>query len=536
MKDRAIVAAFLWLLGSSYPLIAQPVENLLSEADRLFGQNEYVHAQEKYLHALRIAEEQHDGATMAHASRAVARCHYYLYDRAASLKWFYTYLQTIQQHRLDSLLSSAYYHIGVMYIEAEKIDSAEKYALKAIGLMRDERDYARLSQTYCTLTELYLNTTKDTVQIENTLKEAEKYAELSENKTMMAFAASKRYNYCFFLKKDYPQALQHINKAEGLYLETGNRESILNAFRAKAECLIMLRDTLALPYMTRWFSFKDSVLQAEKAVNVAKFETLYETEKKERENRLLLQQNELNRLQLQARNGAVLSLFIALLLVVVIGLWWLNRSNLKRKQQELLMMQDLQKEKERIARDLHDNVGGQLSYIIYSLDGISNEDINKRTEVTESIGRSVRSVIGSLRETIWAISDANIHVQDLSDKLKVFARDLFKHTEVKVSFTESMTPERELNALLGLNLYRICQEILNNAFKHANASAVRIDMTQRADGLAITISDDGTGFDPQEKNREQYGLQNMRKRASEFGISLNMDTTKGKGTRYVLVV
>jgi signal transduction histidine kinase len=345
----------------------------------------------------------------------------------------------------------------------------------------------------------------------------------------MAFAATKRYNYWFFFKKDYHQALEYINKAEKLYLETGNREAILNAYRGKAECLIMLRDTSARAYMQQWFSFKDSVLQAEKSANVAKYETLYETEKKEQGNKILQQENKLNRLIL-------LIIGIVFLLFAAMGLWLYNKNNLKKKQHELLMLQNLQHDKERIARDLHDNVGGQLSYIIYSLDGINEENKEKRKEVTDSIRQSVRSVINSLRETIWAISDANIKVQDFSDKLKLFARSLFTHVNTHVNFTETINTNRELNALLGLNLYRICQEILNNAFKYANASEVRIDVLCENEKLLITITDNGIGFDASPQNKEQYGLQNIKKRADEFGITLTLETEPNKGTKYMLQV
>lgn len=244
---------------------------------------------------------------------------------------------------------------------------------------------------------------------------------------------------------------------------------------------------------------------------------------------MLHEKNEQNRLIL-------LIVIIAFLLFVAVALWLFNRNNLRKKQHELQMLQNLQDDKERIARDLHDNVGGQLSYIIYSLDGINDEDSEKRHEVTDSINQSVKSVIGSLRETIWAISDANISIQDFSDKLKVFAKNMFKHSKTKINFTENIKTERELNALLGLNLYRICQEILNNAFKYANADEVKINVQCKKEKLFITIHDNGIGFDVTQKCNEHYGLQNIKKRADEFGISLSLETEIGKGTRYALKV
>lgn len=507
----------------------QLAETTLREAKQLYEQNNYPLAQEKYLEALKQAEEQNNQAAMARASLSIAKCHYFLYDHTASFKWSYNAMQIAKKNNLDTLLSQAYYFLGVLYIEAKKIDSADKYSFKAIELMLKENDYARLSQTYSTLAELHLNTSKNPAKIEKMIAEAEKYAELSNDEGMMAFAASKRFNYYFYLIKDYDKALKYVNKEEELYLKTGNREAILNAYRAKAECLVMLRDTSARTYMWKWFHFKDSVLQSEKAVNIAKYETLYDTEKKENENKLLKEKHEQNKLIL-------LVVVVVFLLLIALGLWLINRNNLKIKQNELIILQNLQKDKERIARDLHDNIGGQLSYIIYSLDGINDEGKEKRREITESISQSVKIVISSLRETIWAISDANIKIQDFSDKLKVFARNLFKHSNTKIHYIESIKKQREFEALLGLNLYRICQEILNNAFKYAAASEVKIEMYSQDEKLMIIINDNGVGFDVNEKNKEQYGLQNIKKRAVEFGISLTLETEINKGTTYKLLV
>ncbi|HEY0299139.1 MAG TPA: ATP-binding protein, partial [Arachidicoccus sp.] len=227
---------------------------------------------------------------------------------------------------------------------------------------------------------------------------------------------------------------------------------------------------------------------------------------------------------------------ISVLLTVALMFIWVNRIRLRKKESELKAVQQLQKEKERIARDLHDNVGGQLSYIIYSLDGINEENKERRTEITDSINQSVRSVIGNLRETIWAISDANIKLQDFSDRLKVYARNLFKHTNAVVKYNEEINTERELNALLGLNLYRICQEILTNAFKHSHADEITIDLKTDGDKFIIKITDNGVGFDMSQKKEECYGLQNARKRSGEFGITLSLHSEIKRGTQYDLMV
>ncbi len=527
-KWRLFYCLCLFHLGA-LNLCAQSPETMLQQAGEFYDQNNYAHAQEKYLHALKLAEEENNPEVMARASFAIANCHYHLRDRQTALKWFYRTLDIADKHHLDSIQTSAHYFTSVVYIETGKIDSAEKYAYKAIKTWKAKKDYASLARALLALSDLYLNTTKDKQKAENTINIAEHYALLSNNKNSMAFAAMKRYFLHSLLRNDFKTALHYINKAEKLYLETGDREGIGYAYSFKAECLAKLGDTTAADYFWKWFAFKDSIFQVEKTVHLAKYETLYETEKKERENKLLQQENELNRLVL-------VIVGVVFLLLIVLGMWLYNRYNLKKKQQEFLMIQSLQKDKERIARDLHDSVGGQLSYIIYSLDGINDEEEKKRAEVTNSINQSVRTVINNLRETIWAISDANINVQDFSDKLKVYARTMFNHSTTRINFTENIRTERELNALLGLNLYRICQEILTNAFKYANATEVKIDLLCEEEKLLISISDNGIGFDTRQKNKEQYGLQNIKKRGAEFGISLSLETEINKGTKYMLRV
>ena len=535
MIKTIFIFFFFFVTGISL-VSSQTAKNFLDGADQLYKENKYDLAQKKYLKAIKIADSEYNYGIKAKASLALARCHYFLYDHKAAYKWSYEALYTINKHQIDSLLAGANYFLGVLYIEDENIDSAEKYSFKAIEIMLNEKDYAGLSQTYSTLAELHLNTDRNIQTIEEMILNAEKYAGLSNNKGMMAFAYSKQYNYNFFLKKDYKEALKFITQAEKLYVETGNREAILNAFRGKAECLIMMGDTLARTYMLKWFDFKDSVLQAEKSANIAKYETIYETEKKETQNKELKRKNELNELKIQAKNRVLIIVIIVFLFFVLLILFLYNKSRLNKKHNEILLLQKLQNDKERIARDLHDNVGGQLSYIIYSLDGINEEEAEKRKEVIQSLNESVRSVIGSLRETIWAISDANVPVQDFSDKLKVFVRRLFKHKKTVIHFSEDIKYPLELNALLGLNVYRICQEILTNSFKHANASDVKVQIVCLNEKLKITISDNGKGFEITEKNREKMGLTNIRNRAAEFGISLIMKSAEDKGTEYMLEV
>ncbi|MCC7533225.1 MAG: hypothetical protein IT246_04735, partial [Bacteroidia bacterium] len=156
-----------WVLFISYtlfalfPVFGTTIDSLVNQAHQYYKQNNYVIAQETYYHALQIAEKENNSAAFSSISLSLARCNYFLYDKAAALKWTYNALYAARNAHNDSLLSQANYFLGALYIEAEIIDSAEKYAHTAIDLMLKAKDYAHLSQTYSTLAELYLNTSTD---------------------------------------------------------------------------------------------------------------------------------------------------------------------------------------------------------------------------------------------------------------------------------------------------------------------------------------------------------------------------------------
>ena len=222
-------------------------------------------------------------------------------------------------------------------------------------------------------------------------------------------------------------------------------------------------------------------------------------------------------------------------MIVFIVIWRINIINLKKKQKELETTQAIQQEKQRISRDLHDNVGGQLSYILYSLEDIKNDDKQKRVELSNNINESVRQVISNLRETIWAINEEDLSVTDLSDKLKMYTRQLFKNSKAKVSFNETIIEDIKLKSAVGLNLFRMCQEIINNAFKYAQAAELTI-IIRAQEQVEIEISDNGVGFNISDVPEDSYGLKNIASRAEESNITINSSSVIAQGTTYLLVV
>ena len=486
------------------------------------------------LKALEVAERTGVPTYLAYANTQVGNMYYLLGDRKNAIKWYMNAMAEIEKHDIDSMKSEIYHNTSVMYNEMKVMDSCLKYSNKAIGLLREKKKHLELSQALSALADIYIHQAPDFKKAEEVINEAEYYGRIANSENVQTFAIMKRTSLLAAQKK-YREAIAVLNTTSSYYRKGSEIEGLMYYYDAQTKYRMMISDESAWKYNDSLAKLKDQVFKKETAQKIAQYETLYNTEKKERENKLLQQENLLQQARIVSRNRTIIGLAIGIILIGALVAWRLSVLNLRKKEKELELARSAQKEKERISRDLHDNVGGQLSYVLYSLEGLDDNDAGKRTELVTEINSSVRSVIGNLRETIWAINDESIPVSDLSDKLKVYVRQMFKHRNTKIVFSEKIEQNLQLNSLTGLNVYRICQEIVNNAFKHAAASELLVSI-KASDRMEIEISDNGIGFDEEKLSDEGYGLANMKKRCEEAGVLMEVSSKPGKGTTYRLLV
>ena len=207
---------------------------------------------------------------------------------------------------------------------------------------------------------------------------------------------------------------------------------------------------------------------------------------------------------------------------------YISRSRYKKRLKNLQHKYQLQLERERIARELHDNVGSQLTYLINKIEddhiSLSNE------QEASKLSNFARGTMRELRETIWALNSKEVAPEDLENKIKQLAR-LHKdfNQSIEVDWCANNHHPPGINPLKALNIYRIIQEALNNAGKYSQASMVTVRIEHSENRLRVTVTDNGKGFDPEQIN-EGYGLKNMRKRAQEMNSEFNLSSELQKGT------
>jgi signal transduction histidine kinase len=214
---------------------------------------------------------------------------------------------------------------------------------------------------------------------------------------------------------------------------------------------------------------------------------------------------------------------------------------MKRRVEALERAHTLERERARIARDLHDDIGAALTEIAMQADAVRHDmqDVAspETLQLTDGICRSAVALVRNVDAIVWAVNPAN-------DTLNRFAAYLIQSTEqfldaagLSMRFhVPSSLPDVPLEGTIRHRLLLSVREALNNIVKHARARSVTLSLRLAHDALVITLEDDGTGFVASRPARdaEQDGLANMQARMREIGGTCTIDTAPGRGTRIVL--
>ncbi|MFD2572837.1 7TM-DISM domain-containing protein [Spirosoma soli] len=206
--------------------------------------------------------------------------------------------------------------------------------------------------------------------------------------------------------------------------------------------------------------------------------------------------------------------------------------------QTLALKNSLLVEKTRIARDLHDNVGAHLAFVVTNLTHISDQAENQPITDGKRWAGQLRSIVAHtrdavklLRETIWAIHQESFTVEEFSERLTQYINRYFQEIDglhVDVLVTGSQT--QQLTSTQVLNLFRIVQEALSNVIKHASATQATVRLHVYQEGrINLQIHDNGCGFTWANGavSEQHYGLQNMQTRAQELGGTFRVFADEG---------
>lgn len=228
-------------------------------------------------------------------------------------------------------------------------------------------------------------------------------------------------------------------------------------------------------------------------------------------------------------------IFALLALGVVGGIFYsISRNRYQKKLQQLEMEQEVQKEKQRLSRDLHDNLGSQLTWLSNTIDQLerSQQEQQPTDKKLSQLKEGSSELMQTLRETIWIINKEKISAVELFDKLVSHAiRYIEAYPPLQLHTEENIAANIQLSSGQALQLFRICQEAITNSCKHAQATLLMLKAHTDEKQFTISIGDNGRGFEMNTaETAGHYGLQNMKERAKESNLNLSIGSSPGKGT------
>ncbi len=454
----------------------------------------------------------------------------------------------------DSLgINPVYDNYGVVLNRVGEIDSALYYQNKSLWIKKDLNDSTGLGYSYANI--------------------ANTYAEMGDYRSAKAYLDTSLV-IRNEIADNYGITVNYVQKAEILVLEKKFNEAIDN-FKRCAKLANQFKyqhleqycyEQMANTYLTltdyenayfwkeKFQNMKDSSNSLKVNSRIEELQIQFETEKKEK----LLAEAKTDILtkevEIKSRTNWLISAFGLSFILALFGFIVYKQQKQRNKQiikenqlkQALIKIENqnnLQEQRLAISKDLHDNIGSQLTFIISSLDNLKYFEFNKAFiyPKIDSIAAFTRSTITDLRDTIWAMNKDEITFEDLKLRIINFieaAKASLLGIDLDVNF-KSNKKSPALNSLQGIDVYRIIQEAVHNAIKHAQPQNIVVNFIQNNNEIVVEIIDNGIGFDLSDLENDKIGNGNglgyMQKRSVEIDGHLTIIKQK-QGTKVQLIM
>lgn len=225
---------------------------------------------------------------------------------------------------------------------------------------------------------------------------------------------------------------------------------------------------------------------------------------------------------------------LALLAGVAGAAWATERGRSRRRLERLELQRTLDAERQRIARDIHDDLGSGLTEIILLSDSLDEgtQPTPAEQKMVGEISARARSLTRAMDEVVWAINPRNDTLEGFLTYLGKFTQEYLTRADVRCRWNVPLeVPELPLSAEMRHNLYLACKEALHNIVKHAGAAEASVQLDMTAEGFTLAIEDDGKGFTATAQPARGNGLSNMRQRLKELHGLCRIESTPGQGTR-----
>jgi signal transduction histidine kinase len=459
---------------------------------------------------------------------------------------------------------------------------AEKYYLGSETLSKQIQDYSGLGQVYSGLSNIYLKRGFPEKALDYAVLSADAFHQSGE-KAYESVAYREIAN--FYLKlDDFPKAEENANKSFSLATEAGISRYISNALSILAEiyfrqnkfelsieksleslqldstdteikrilfsnlmmCYINLGKTnQALKYFERYNKEIDTQVDENYQISISEMEVRYETEKKELAIQALQSKKRFNTL-------AGLSIILIMLIIVIILVFRQKNIISKKKiaEQKILRLKNQKQliatkailkgeetERIRLASEIHDGLGGLLTSAKLKLSFLKdhNPDSGNTTELVDNALHLIDNSIVEMRRVAHNLLPETLRHYGLKTAIYDFTNEITPEGLPKIRFSnfgDDLRYKKEVEIMI----YRIAQELINNALKYAQASLIDIQLFLEPHRICLQVIDNGIGFETKFLNhfKNGKGIQNIQNRVTAFNGRFEILSEPGKGTECTL--
>lgn len=546
------------------------------------AKKDYKNALAYCLSAIKIARTDKNKFQEATSCRAIFNIYHNLQLNDSAVKYAVYSLNLTKEIGDTSNIATNFGNLCWLYMDLNQYGKAEQYGLEGVKAGKHYADTIGLLISINNLALCYLRTNKNEKAVElfeeqlmigkminreRSIRNA--YTNLSsiyfhtgDAKSLSKTAASlidfnksegeiDNQNQCleyvtkgysFILQKDFKLAEAELLKGLKIAENDSLNSETLDIYVTLSKVKFAQHDFSASNfYESKWDSLTAANNEKELSEYSLELETKYETEKKS--NTIMLQQSQLR--EKSFFNYLLAGAGIGILIISLLG-YRTYRQKQKLQQQrinELETQQQLtateavlkgeEQERARIAKDLHDGLGGMLSGIKYSFNTMKGNMI-LTPENAQAFERSMDmldSSIKEMRRVAHNMMPEALVKFGLDTALKDFCNDINQSGALQVSYRSIGLENAEPEQTVSITIYRIVQELINNTMKHAAAKSAVVQVTRTNEHLSVTVEDDGQGFDTSIlKQRRGIGWDNIRNRVEFLKGVIDIQSQKEKGT------
>lgn len=511
-----------------------------------------------YLNAIDAFRKLHDSARVAEVQADLARLYaeQEYYEEALNylhqvLKFYEGRKDTMMQGRILNQLGDTYLSKGNIELAISFLKKSREFNL----IVRDTLLHLINSITLATIAESGESIVYDA---DSTLQAFTR----RETNIDPGFKSSALLNagIYYMRQKKYPLALYYFDKSREA--ATKNPVRLRNAYKHISACYKEMGDfETAFLYLNKYSQLNDSILNARRTWIINELLITKQTREKEAQIIDLENQKKLSSMSNRAQKIITFSLLFGSIIVlfgayITIRLYQqrLNTNQVISKQKEELtqsritelennlkietmhsMLQGQEAERERIAKDLHDSLGGLLSTIKLHFDSVTSklpaveaqEPYQKANQLLDEACKEVRNISNNMQPGALLKLGILPAIKDLINRIQ-------GEDQPDIEF-QHFGINGDLESTLSLNIYRIIQELLINSIKHANADEILIQLIEKDNEIIVMVEDDGNGYDV-ELVAKGMGTGNIASRVKYLKGELSIDSELGKGTTTMITI